>query len=282
MEVSRYFPEFTKENTNSDTSSDTSSDTGSDTGSDTSSEIISETYLNNEPNKKIINETFLKINNKFYLIDEKIYKYNIVNIDFKKYNIKNININIKNKNYINNQNINNYISTYNNNNYLENMLIMELDFEIPKKTKKIILSLVEWGYPPFGGGENWLLNLNNFFHKNNYDNYLICFSDPFKNEYFTKIQLIDLKYVKIIQMPKNLLSIIKLIKLINPDIINHQGIYREYFMKISNVLEIPFLTGFCFWNNIINCNIHNSNINMMKNDYLTPTEDFNNILQNSI
>ena len=276
----------------SDTSSDTSdssSDT-SDSSSDTSDSSSDTSDVNSDKytvNKNIIKETFKKINNKFYLIDEKIYKYNIINIDLKKNNIiKNLNsllknINIQNTNYINKENVNNYIDTYNNINHLEDILTIELDFEIHNKTKKRILSLVEWGYPPFGGGENWLLNLNNFFNKNNYDNYLICFSDPFKNEYFSKIQLIDLKYVKVIQMPKNLLSIIKLIKLINPDMINHQGIYREYFMKISNVLEIPFLTGFCFWNNIINCNIHNLNIDMMNNNSLVPTEEFNNILQYS-
>jgi hypothetical protein len=27
-----------------------------------------------------------------------------------------------------------------------------------------------------------------------------------------------------------------------------------FFMKISNILEIPFLTGFCFWNDIIKFN----------------------------
>ena len=299
MKVSRYTPEFAKKNTENnhnynggsfifseintkDSISD--SDSESDIESVSSSNSESKNY---EIKNNIIKETFKKINNKFYFINEKIYKYNIINIDLKKNNIiKNLNnlsknINIQNTNYINKQNIHNYIDTYNNNNDLENILIIELDFEIPIKTKKRILSLVEWGYPPFGGVENWLLNLNNFFYKNNYDNYLICFSDPFKNEYFSKIQLIDLKYVKVIQMPKNILYIIKLIKLINPDIINHQGIYREYFMKISNVLEIPFLTGFCFWNNIINCNIHNLNINMINNDSLVPTEEFSNILDNS-
>jgi hypothetical protein len=233
----------------------------------------------------ISKEIFKNINNKFYYIDEKIYKYNIIN--FQKGNIFNNlsilydNINIKYKNYINNNNINNYINKNISNNLLDEMINIELDFEIPKKKIKRILSLVEWGFPPFGGGEYWLLNLNKIFHKNNYDNYLICFSDPFQNIYFHNIELIDLKYVKIIQMPKDLLKIIQLIKIIDPDLINHQGVYREYFMKISNVLEIPFLTGFCFWNNILNFNICNSNIDMLNNNNLLPTNEFNQILDNS-
>ena len=275
----------------------------SETQSETYSDFETEIPLEIDPIHKSIKEIFKKKNNKFYLVNEIKYKYNIFNVDLKKNSIiKNLstitkNINIKNINYINKENIDNYINAENNRdnnecsslfpkelyskNNLDEILKIELDFEIPLKTKKRILSLVEWGYPPFGGGENWLLNLNNFFYKNNYDNYLICFSDPFKNEYFSEIQLIDLKYVKIIQMPKNLLSIIKLIKLINPDIINHQGVYREYFMQISNVLEIPFLTGFCFWNNIIDFNTNNLNIDMINNNDLSPTIEFNNILKYS-
>ena len=149
-----------------------------------------------------------------------------------------------------------------------------------KKKNKRILSLVEWGYPPFGGGENWLLNFSKILYNNNHDNYLICFSDPFNNKYFTEIKLIDLTYVKIIQMPKDILTIIKIIKKLNPDIINHQGVNREYFMKISNVLEIPFLTGFCFWQNIVKFNMSNINVNMIDNKNLEPTEEFNYILDN--
>ena len=157
--------------------------------------------------------------------------------------------------------------------YTEN----NLNFEIPIKKKKRILSLVEWGYPPFGGGENWLLDLNKIFHKNDYENYLICFSDPFRNEYYQNINFIDLKYVKIIQMKKDLCLVIKIIKLIDPNIINHQGVYRELFMKISNILEIPFLTGFCFWNDIVKFNIPNININMIHNNDLKKTDEFNKI-----
>ena len=143
------------------------------------------------------------------------------------------------------------------------------------------MTLVEWGYPPFGGGENWMLNFNKIISKYDYENYLICFSDPFKNQYFDKIKIINLIYVKIIQMPFDIVSIIKIIKIINPDFINHQGIKRLFFMKIANILEIPFLTGFCFWQNIIKFNADNININMLTNDRLEKTDEFSMILNNS-
>ena len=245
----------------------------------------------------IVYEKYKKINNEYYIdkncksdtnLNNKIYNYKI--LDFKNTNnninnglnhlINNIDI-LNNKRYLNIHNINTYLSSFKYTNDLNNFTELNLNFEIPDKTTKRCLSLVEWGYPPFGGGENWLLNFSKLLHNNNYDNYLICFSDPFKNEYFTETCLINLDYVKIIQMPKDMIEIIKIVKLINPDIINHQGIYREFFMKISNILEIPFLTGFCFWQNIIKFNQSNININMLSNSTLEKTDEFNDILKNS-
>ena len=126
-----------------------------------------------------------------------------------------------------------------------------------------------------------ILNFNKLLYNNNYDNYLICFSDPFKNHYFDKINFIDLKYVKIIQSPKDLLTIIKFIKLIDPDLINHQGVNRIFFMKLSNLLEIPFLTGFCFWQNILKFNSDNINVDMLNNHNIEKTDEFEHILNNS-
>jgi len=262
-------------------------------------EYYSENYINNLINntspKK---EKYIKIDNKYYL-DKKVnennlqlpflsnnFSFDIINLDININKIFENLLNIKNNNEINQyyldlNNIKNYIKDEKSINIFDEIIKLNLNFDIPLKTKKRCLSLVEWGYPPFGGGENWLLNFNKILYNNNYDNYLICFSDPFKNEYFKNYNLIDLKYIKIIQMEKNLLSIIKIIKIINPDIINHQGLYRDFFMKISNILEIPFFTGFCFWQNIIKFNQDNLNVDMLNNNSLEPTEEFNEILENS-
>ncbi len=235
-------------------------------------------------------DKFVKKNNKYYFINENKFYYKIIDININNEMINNnlyelINtkneINLEIKEYINENIILNHIKNNNFANELSEFIDLELNFEIKPKQKKRILSLVEWGYPPFGGGENWLLNLNKIFSKIGYENYLICFSDPFKNEYFGEIKQINLEYVKIIQSPKNLALIFKLIRLINPDIINHQGVYREYFMKISNILEIPFLTGYCYWNNIVKFNLHDLNVNMINNPLLEKTDEFQYINSNS-
>jgi len=247
-------------------------------------------------NKKNSKEKFKKINDKYYydinikhckqhtkqITHNKIYNHNVIDFDFNHAKIKQSSKNIIVNNYINIKNINKYIDTYIYDNLFNDLLNLEIDFEIKKKTnKKRCLTLAQWGYPAFGGGENWLLNFNKILNNNLYETFLICFSDPFKNEYFTNIKLIDLEYVKIIQMPLDILTIIKFIKIIDPDIINHQGVNRLLFMKISNILNIPFLTGFCYWNDIVKFNMDNININMLNNDTLEKTDDFEYIIDNA-
>jgi len=250
-------------------------------------------------------EKFIKINNKYYYskldsisnieLNKNIYSYYINNYsNLKIENIyNNIFLNIKNlinkekinnnkNNYLNLVNLEEYLIKYfKNNNIFDTFLKIDLNFNIPDKKLKRILTLVEWGYPPFGGGENWILDLNKILFKNNYETYLICFYDPYNEKYFDKINFIELDYVKIIQMPMDIILIIKIIKIINPNIINHQGLNRLFFMKISNLLKIPFLTGFCFWQNIIKMDSDNINVNMKLNNKLEKTAEFDIILKNS-
>lgn len=265
---------------------------------------INKSSLNNIDHKfeyKIINYLDNSIIiNKFELL---LKKNNLININYlNKHNIENY---IKFNKELNNRKLN---SPELNNNYdfntrtiwessdilINEYTVLNLDFKIEdgddngngnsNNIKKRCLTIADWGYPPFGGGENWLLNMNKIFNKNkheNYDNYFICFFDPFKNQSFDNIKLIELDYVKIIQMPKDLIQIIKIIKLLNPVFINHQGSDRMFYMKISNILQIPFLTGFCFWQNIIKFNGNNINLNMISNQRLQKTDEFLTIIKNS-
>lgn len=238
---------------------------------------LSNNYSDNYSNNQDCNNQ----NNKKYRYH--LMKDNLTIHDIKS-NIKNL-LNshlLNNKNYLDKNNIQLFLDDYDTlYNDMDTFKYIELDFEILPKTKKRCLSLVEWGYPPFGGGENWILNVNKLLYKNNFDNYLICFSDPFKNEFFEKTNFIDLGYVKIIQMKKCIKDIMIMIKLMNPDLINHQGVDRILYMKISNILQIPFLTGFCFWQNIFQFNMDNINVKILDNSNLLPTDEFEFIYNNS-
>jgi hypothetical protein len=282
---------------------------------------IEENKKNNEI--MLFNDKFKKIGDNFYFSykntilsqnsipnkNEFIYKIlNCANINniVNKFELLLKNNSLINNNYLNQSNIKNYIKYYkeqhennvnkcnikrniwnSSNDLIDDYAILKLDFKIEHEFvggKSRCLTIADWGYPPFGGGENWLLTMNKIFNKNkyeNYDNYFICFFDPFKNQSYDNINMIELNYVKIIQMPKDLIQIIKMIKILNPVFINHQGSDRLFYMKISNILQIPFLTGFCFWQNIIKFNGNNINLNMISNQYLEKTDEFMNIIKNS-
>ena len=235
-----------------------------------------EEFINNKNIYTLIDNIFYSKDflNKKDINSSKDYCFNF-NYNYNKCENLFLNYSVYNKNYLDMNNFIKYKEKY----VIDNKIISNEYFKIdiekkfkPIKNKKRIVTLSEWGYPPFGGGENWLLNLSNIFHDLNYDVYIICFSDGFTSKKFNETNFIDLNYVKIIQMQYNLFDIIKYLKYINPCIINHQGIKRIEFMKIANILEIPFITGFCFWNNIIK-QVY-LNINILENNNIEKDNSF--------
>ena len=47
------------------------------------------------------------------------------------------------------------------------------------------------------------------------------------------------------------------------------------------ILNIPFVTGICFWQNIVKMDFNNFNIGMLNNEELKECEEFDMILRNS-
>lgn len=135
---------------------------------------------------------------------------------------------------------------------------------IEKNERETVLIMNEWGYPPFGGGENWILDTCRVMNRK-YNCYMLCFRDQFKNMPYTGYQIKNLDYCKVILMEKDLTEICKLIYAIKPKLICHQGVERIFAMKVANCTNIPFVTGFCFWNDMIEFK-DQSNLEMMKNE----------------
>ncbi len=200
------------------------------------------------------------------------------------------NISLSKKEYLN---IENFLYIYNQKegqlNHIEDVLQIFFSFNvrgdldlIQKENlgKPCILTLVEWAYPPFGGGENWIMNVCQMTREKGYVNYVLYFSDPINNKTFDEITLINKDYATFIQMPKKIDLILKMIYYLKPVVIHHQGANRLDYMKIANLFEIPFLTGLCFWESIIKYDRDNINIQMLSSS-LTKSDDFNLICENS-
>ncbi len=155
-----------------------------------------------------------------------------------------------------------------------------------KKNKKpIYLVMAEWGYPPFGGGECWLMDTMKWLFEQGFNCYYIYFYDHVNKSEFTQINLINVDYGIFIQFPQNYLELLQFIKLLNPKVISHQGLNRLKYLQIANLLEKPFITGFCFWQDILKMenrvdplNPYNKN---MINKTLIADANFKLICQNS-
>ncbi len=117
--------------------------------------------------------------------------------------------------------------------------------------KPVYLVMAEWGYPPFGGGECWLMDTMKWLHGQGFSCYYIYFYDNVKRCNFTKVDTIDIEYGSFIQFPQNYLELFQFIKLLNPRVISHQGLNRMKYLQIANLLDKPFITGFCFWSDIL-------------------------------
>ena len=153
--------------------------------------------------------------------------------------------------------------------------IMEKNVE----NKSILLTLADSIYPANGGGENWLLDINKLL-KNDFFCIAICFKDVFNNTWFSKINYIEHKNVHIIQIPFVIRDIIEILNYIRPKCISHQGHNRILYCKIAKLLKIKFMTGFCFWNDLLIPKHNFFNIDMINNIY-EEHPDLNIILKNS-
>ena len=132
--------------------------------------------------------------------------------------------------------------------------------------KNVLLTLADSVYPANGGGENWLLDINKIL-ENDYFCVAICFRDEFTNKWFPEIKYIKYKNVHIIQIPIVVRDIIAIIDYIKPVCISHQGHNRLLYCMIAKLMKIKFLTGFCFWNDLIMIENNVFNINMISRKF---------------
>lgn len=192
------------------------------------------------------------------------------------------------KNYINNRNLYKAYINYNTCNVVDKFCVpsdlFKLVIDIISKNilkKKIMLIVGESLYPPNGGGENWLLTIANVIQKD-YFCIGLCFKDVYNNISFTNTNVVDLDYINIIQTRLDYINITSIINIIQPYRIFHQGHLRLELMKISNVLNVPFITGFCFWNDLIIDNDNDMYINIdMKNKSYREHNKFKEIEESS-
>ena len=121
------------------------------------------------------------------------------------------------------------------------------------------------GYP-FGGGEQFLYQTINWANNLGMKSYWLSFSKPM-DKHHTEFKIFNQNNCTMIYIPHKLQenNLYNWLKLLNPDIIHHQGHFRQLFSSVCSKLRIPILTGFHFWIDAIVLNPDKKNIDILEN-----------------
>lgn len=130
---------------------------------------------------------------------------------------------------------------------------------------KIYLITTYWTYP-FGGGEEFMYDTMEWASKLGMKCYWIAFANS-KNEIFKETDIIYHDYGTIIHLPDglNIQTLKNWLYILKPDIVHHQGSFREKFFMVCEELRIEFLTGYHFWTGGIILDPEKKNIEIIKN-----------------
>lgn len=113
-----------------------------------------------------------------------------------------------------------------------------------------------WGVPIFGGGEQFLYDTMYWAQTVlGMRSVWICFADanPSRGEY-SRTEITESKtHGIIIKMGKgfSVENLNKILSKIRPSVVHHQGHKRKEIMEECSKLNIPFFTGFHFWNDAV-------------------------------
>ena len=122
------------------------------------------------------------------------------------------------------------------------------------RSKPTYLVISEWGLPPFGGGEAWLIDTTKWMKSSGFDCYYIYFNDSQTGKDFDRFEIANDNTCMYIRFVRDVVKLLRFVSSLNPAIVAHQGLRRMDYIKIANLLDKPFLTGFCFWQDIIKMN----------------------------
>lgn len=122
---------------------------------------------------------------------------------------------------------------------------------VEENPSNLYLIVSDWGWPLFGGGEQFLYDTMKWASDLGMKVLWICFSTP-KSKFLIDNQ-IQTKYGEIYQMAGgfSVKSLRNKLLAVKPKIVHHQGNYRLPIMNVCNELSIPFMTGFHFWTDAI-------------------------------
>lgn len=127
------------------------------------------------------------------------------------------------------------------------------------------LIVTKWSYP-MGGGEEFMYQTMKWMSEEQHEVMWLSFTDKLNKEY-DKFEIIKDQFGDMFHANGGLTmnNVIKWIKLISPDVIHHQGSCRSIIMNGAKNFNIPFITGFHFWNGGIILSNKHMNAKILEN-----------------
>ena len=116
----------------------------------------------------------------------------------------------------------------------------------------VYLIVTLWSYP-FGGGEAFLFQTMKWAYDIGMKCYWISFSSVNPSSDYKQLAITTTKYGTIIHIPGgfNQDSLFNWTKLLNPTIVHTQGNKKREILDTISKLRVPILTGYHFWNGLI-------------------------------
>lgn len=136
--------------------------------------------------------------------------------------------------------------------------------------KKRYLNIALWGFPPYGGGEYFLLDTMLWAKELDMDTFFLCFYDPTHGA-FPKTNLLNNEYGWIVQSHLPIEKcILHWLKEINPDIVHCQGFKSDLILHACRDLGIPTIYGLHYWTELLNLKSEGAIVNLL----MRPLGDF--------
>lgn len=130
---------------------------------------------------------------------------------------------------------------------------------------KTYLVISYWDYP-FGGGEEYMYQTMRWTKQAGMNNFWISFANS-ENKNHTCFQVQKYDTYTAIRISDGLDSkkLLNWIKLLNPDLVHHQGHYHDIIYEACDKLRLEYITGIHFWTNFIKLNQSTNNIAILDN-----------------
>lgn len=135
-----------------------------------------------------------------------------------------------------------------------------------------LLLVTKWGWP-FGGGEAFMKDSMRWCESSYTEVLWLTFMDATSRQKYGSYHVEKISdTMAIIKIPNAITDegtidasvLIDWIKLLDPDVIHHQGADRGLVLQVCQLLKVPMLSGFHFWTGVIHMSEKHQNVEMLK------------------